>query len=68
MPIIPIVIIGAIVLLVVGYWFTFLQGKQGKEIRHDMASGEGWLFVYLAWIFLIFGVAWLIGNLRQWFS
>jgi vacuolar-type H+-ATPase subunit I/STV1 len=65
MPIIPILIMGAILLLVFGYWFSFLNGKVGRKARKEMASGDGWIFVYLAWVFLIFGVAWLIGNLRN---
>ena len=65
MPIIPILIMGAILLLVFGYWFSFLNGKEGRKARKEMASGDGWILVYLAWVFLIFGVAWLIGNLRN---
>lgn len=52
-------------LLVFGYWFSFLNGNEGRKARKEMASGEGWIFVYLAWAFLIFGIAWLIGNLRN---
>jgi vacuolar-type H+-ATPase subunit I/STV1 len=64
-PIIPILLVGALVLLVFGYWFSFLNGSEGRRARKEMASGEGWIFVYLAWGFLIFGIAWLIGNLRN---
>ena len=60
---------GAILLLVFGYWFSFLNGKEGRKARKEMASGDGWMFVYLAWAFLIFGIAygiaWLSYNLSN---
>lgn len=60
-----ILIGGAIILMVGGYWFSFLNGKKGKEARKEMASdGDNWLFIYLAWGFLIFGIAWLIGTIN----
>jgi vacuolar-type H+-ATPase subunit I/STV1 len=66
MPIIPILIMGAILVGVLGYWFSFFQGKKGREVRTKTWNNEaGWFLNYLAWVFLIFGVAWLIGNLRN---
>ena len=66
MPLIPLIIIGVILLGVAGYWFSFFEGKKGSEVRKETWNNEaGWFFNYLAWVFLIFGVAWLIGNLRN---
>jgi hypothetical protein len=63
--IIPILIIGATLLVVLGYWFSFFNGKNGREARKETWNNEaGWFFNYIAWVFLIFGVAWLLGQIN----
>jgi prepilin-type processing-associated H-X9-DG protein len=62
---IPVLIIGAILLGVLGYWLSFFSGKKGSEVRKETWNNEaGWFFNYLAWVFLIFGVAWLLGQIN----
>jgi len=63
--IIPVLIIGAILLGVLGYWFSFFRGKKGAEVRKESWNDQaGWFFNYLAWTFAIFLVAWILGTIN----